>query len=53
MGSFPTMTCEQYLTSSFPIRMAYYWARHPLNIAFGYLTIFHGWNVFSSAGQKS
>jgi acyl-lipid omega-6 desaturase (Delta-12 desaturase) len=42
MGSFPTMTAEQYRMASFPVRMAYYWARHPLNIVFGYVTIFLG-----------
>lgn len=40
MGSFPTMTCEQYANSTFAEKCAYYWSRHPLTIAFGYLTVF-------------
>ncbi|MEQ1831050.1 MAG: fatty acid desaturase [Pirellula sp.] len=40
MGSFPTMTCEQYAATSFSKKVRYYFARHPLTIALGYITIF-------------
>ncbi len=42
MGSFPTMNTTQYRSANFLERSAYYWSRHPLTIAFGYLTIFMG-----------
>ncbi len=40
IGSYPIMTCEQYLNASFPKRFAYSLARHPLTMIFGYLTVF-------------
>jgi omega-6 fatty acid desaturase (delta-12 desaturase) len=40
MGSFPTMTCEQYASATFFEKCCYYWARHPLTILFGYFTVF-------------
>jgi omega-6 fatty acid desaturase (delta-12 desaturase) len=40
MGSFPTMNTAQYQSANTMDRTAYYWSRHPLTIAFGYLTIF-------------
>lgn len=40
IGSFPVMTASQYLSSPFRKRMAYLVVRHPLTIAFGYVTTF-------------
>lgn len=40
IGSFPVMTASQYLSSPPRKRMAYLAVRHPLTIAFGYLTTF-------------
>lgn len=40
IGSFPVMTASQYLSSPLRKRMAYLVVRHPLTIAFGYLTTF-------------
>jgi acyl-lipid omega-6 desaturase (Delta-12 desaturase) len=42
IGSFPTLTCEQFSQASFADRFLYRMSRHPLTIAFGYLTIFMG-----------
>ena len=42
MGSFPTMSCQQFAESSWAARLGYIVARHPLTIAMGYLTIFMG-----------
>ncbi len=42
IGSFPTMTCEQFSSASPLERFAYRMSRHPLTIALGYLTIFMG-----------
>ncbi len=40
IGSFPIMTCEQYMSSSTSKRLSYVLARHPLTMIFGYLTVF-------------
>jgi len=40
IGSFPVMTVEMYRRAPRGKRLAYAVARHPLNIAFGYVTIF-------------
>jgi acyl-lipid omega-6 desaturase (Delta-12 desaturase) len=40
IGSFPIMTREQYGKSSCRERIRYLFVRHPLNILFGYITIF-------------
>jgi omega-6 fatty acid desaturase (delta-12 desaturase) len=40
IGSFPTITKEHYLTLSKSDRFIYLAMRHPLNILFGYFTIF-------------
>lgn len=40
IGSFPVMTASQYLGSPLRKRLAYLAMRHPLTIAFGYLTTF-------------
>jgi omega-6 fatty acid desaturase (delta-12 desaturase) len=40
MGSYPTMTCQQYAKASARERSIYYWSRHPLTIVTGYLTVF-------------
>jgi len=42
IGSFPVMTVEMWKRASRGKRLAYSIARHPLNILFGYLTIFLG-----------
>lgn len=39
-GSFPVMTKERYLQSSFSERFMYQLIRHPLTILFGYFTAF-------------
>jgi omega-6 fatty acid desaturase (delta-12 desaturase) len=40
IGSFPVMTIEMWRRAPRDKRIAYAFARHPLNIAFGYVTIF-------------
>ncbi len=40
IGSFPTITKDQYLDMSYSERKTYLIMRHPLNIAFGYFSIF-------------
>jgi omega-6 fatty acid desaturase (delta-12 desaturase) len=40
IGSFPVMTVEMWRRASRGKRLAYAFARHPLNILFGYVTIF-------------
>lgn len=40
LGSFPTMTCQQYSEASSMERWQYVVARHPLTILLGYFTIF-------------
>lgn len=40
VGSFPTMTCDQFTEASPAARWQYFLARHPLTILFGYLTVF-------------
>lgn len=40
LGSFPTMTCERYRSSSWKERLRYRISRHPLTILCGYLTSF-------------
>ncbi|MCC6510579.1 MAG: fatty acid desaturase [Pirellulaceae bacterium] len=40
VGSFPTMTSEQFQQASLPARWHYFIARHPLTILLGYLTVF-------------
>ena len=40
IGSFPTMTCQQFGSASWSERFHYQVARHPLTIMFGYVTIF-------------
>ncbi len=42
IGSYPVMTVERYKRSSRRERLAYLAIRHPLTIAFGYLTVFFG-----------
>jgi omega-6 fatty acid desaturase (delta-12 desaturase) len=42
IGSFPTLSCEQYAHASAIERLKYRVARHPLTIGLGYLTIFMG-----------
>lgn len=42
IGSYPVMTVEMWRRASRGRRIAYAIARHPLNIVFGYLTIFLG-----------
>ena len=42
IGSYPIMTREQYLKSSFSDRFKYLLMRHPVTILFGYLTVFWG-----------
>jgi acyl-lipid omega-6 desaturase (Delta-12 desaturase) len=42
IGSYPVMTVEMWRRASRGKRFAYAFARHPLNIIFGYLTIFLG-----------
>ena len=42
IGSYPVMTVEMWRRASRGKRIAYAIARHPLNILFGYLTIFLG-----------
>ena len=53
MGSFPTMNTTQYRNANRTERLAYYWSRHPLTIAFGYLTIFMGGMCFRAMFQNS
>ena len=40
IGSFPIMTKAHYLKSSKTVRLSYLFARHPLTILFGYVTVF-------------
>jgi omega-6 fatty acid desaturase (delta-12 desaturase) len=40
IGSFPVLTVEMWRRSPRNKRLAYAFARHPLNIVFGYVTIF-------------
>jgi omega-6 fatty acid desaturase (delta-12 desaturase) len=40
IGSYPVMTCKAYARVGRKKRFAYLAARHPLTMAFGYLTIF-------------
>jgi omega-6 fatty acid desaturase (delta-12 desaturase) len=42
IGSYPVMTVEMWRRAPRSKRMAYAFARHPLNMLFGYLTIFLG-----------
>lgn len=42
IGSYPVMTVEMWRRASRGKRIAYAMARHPLNILFGYVTIFLG-----------
>jgi acyl-lipid omega-6 desaturase (Delta-12 desaturase) len=42
IGSFPVMTCQQYLNSTRWQKSLYVLARHPLTIGLGYLTVFMG-----------
>ncbi len=42
IGSFPVMTCDQYLSATRWERFQYIIARHPLTIGLGYLTVFMG-----------
>jgi acyl-lipid omega-6 desaturase (Delta-12 desaturase) len=48
IGSYPVMTVEMWRRASRGKRFAYAFARHPLNIVFGYLTIFLGGMCFGS-----
>src|ERR1700722_2072542 len=40
IGSFPIMTKAHYLKSSKAVRLNYLFARHPLTILFGYVSVF-------------
>jgi acyl-lipid omega-6 desaturase (Delta-12 desaturase) len=40
IGSFPIMTCDQYRQTPASERFLYLFMRHPLLIAFGYITVF-------------
>src|SRR5271170_1847349 len=40
IGSFPIMTKSHYLKSSKAVRLNYLFARHPLTILFGYVSVF-------------
>ena len=42
IGSFPIMTKDQFLKSSKRERLQYLFMRHPLNILFGYVSVFLG-----------
>lgn len=52
IGSYPVMTVEMWRRASRGKRLAYTIARHPLNILFGYLTIFLGGMCIGSFLRK-
>lgn len=52
IGSYPVMTVEMWRRASRGKRFAYALARHPLNIVFGYFTIFLGGMCVGSFVRK-